>query len=270
MSFSEKYRGTEWGLPLEEPVAPPPSRGRAIGRFIVSLFAIVVLVGLVGAGAWLYLGSQQGSALGPGADPSAEPTTEASVPRDRFIDLMSRQPPLPMHVAFQMTVATGSTEVLMSGEMNMAGDDSAGWMTLATADGSATIDYVILADKTYLRQPGGAWQLGPQTEAMSYNFSVDELARADLTDLGLVERDGRSLYQLRARRFPDELERRLPGMVESSRLDVFVTDLGVPVAMETDVTLRVEKDRQRASVELRSVVEISRFSKPVKITAPEP
>jgi hypothetical protein len=89
---------------------------------------------------------------------------------------------------------------------------------------------------------------------------------------GLVVRDGRELHHLRALTWPDTndpVARAGIAMMRDWSYDLFVTDLGVPVELEFSASASATENGRTTEIQVDATVKISRFSKPIAVTAPE-
>lgn len=275
MSYSEKYRGTEWGQPLESPpTAPQPShRGGGGGRFMVVILWLVVVAGLVGLGAFILSQSEGPNRPVDGARSTAAPTIDRAPLIASFLELTQRRD-LTFHLSFESTIQAGMSAIAFDTEMDVAGDDQSTTMTVAVGKQKVVMEMVVKKGIAYLRESGGRWTRVPADEA-----PVDPLASiaqgATLEYAGSERRDGsRIVHRLVSKDWQLNdvtAAARAQGMrfeVERTRFEVFVSDEGVPEEARFSAQVSLIYQGEDYPVSMRGTYTF-RFGEPISIKAPK-
>jgi hypothetical protein len=277
MSYSEKYRGTEWGQTVEPPpTAPQPSQGGGGGRFMVVILGLVVVAGLAGMGA--YILSQPGAPTRPvyGARSTAAPTPDRAPLIASFVELTKR-PDLTFRWHLESSIQAGFSAMDITADMDVAGKDQVGTITFAAGKEKLVAEMVVKKGVVYVREAGGRWTKGgiPADEA-----PVDPLtsvaAGATFEYVGSERREGsRVVHQLRSKNWVLNDVSRIAsaqGMkvrVASTRFDVFVSDEGVPEEGRFTARLSMVVDGQKINVTVSGSYTFSGFGEPITIKAPK-
>jgi hypothetical protein len=279
MSYSEKYRGTEWGQPVEPgPTAPQPSQsgGGGGGRFMVVILGLVVVAGLVGVGAFIL--SQPAAPTRPvyGARNTAAPTPDRGPLVASFVELTKR-PDLTYHWHLDSSIQAGFSAMDITADMDVAGKDQAGTITFAQGKQKIVAEMVVKKGVVYTREAGGRWRKGdiPADEA-----PVDPLtsvaAGATFLYAGSERREGsRVVHQLRSKNWVLNDVQKIAasqGMsvkVASTRFDVFVSEKGVPEEGRFTARMSMVVDGQKINVTVSGSYTFSRFGEPITIKAPK-
>jgi hypothetical protein len=277
MSYSEKYRGTEWGHSLEPPpTAPQPSQGGGGGRFMVIILGLVVIAGLAGMGAFIL--SQPAAPTRPvsGARSTAAPTPDRTALIASFVELTKR-PGLTFHWHLDSSIQAGFSGMDITSDMDVAGKDQAGTVTFAVGKQKVVAEMVVKKGVVYTREAGGRWRKGdiPADEA-----PVDPLtsvaAGATFEYVGTERRDGsRVVHQLRSKNWVLNDVQKIAasqGMrvrVVSTRFDVFVSEEGVPEEGRFTARMSMVVSGQKINVTVSGSYTFSRFGEPITIKAPK-
>jgi hypothetical protein len=276
MSYSEKYRGTEWGQAVEPPPsAPQPSQGGGGGgRFMVVILGLVVVAGLAGMGAFIL--SQPAGPTRPvyGARNTAAPTPDRKALIASFIEL-TKQPGLTFHLSFDSTIQASASAVDFDAEMDIAGADQATTMTLVSGDEKVVMELVIKKGVAYGRLAGGRWNKVSADDAPKDPLA--SIARGvTLEYAGNERRDGdRLVHRLRSKDWLLNDIENLPGLqgasleVVSTRFDVLVSDEGVPEEAQFSARLAMDYEGRRILVTMKGTYTFSRFGEPITIKAPK-
>jgi hypothetical protein len=282
MSYSDKYRGTEWDQSLDEPPVDEAARGTGgsplLGWLISFVVLALVVAGIAGAGWYLTHDRSRPAALprrtsSESAVPRAT-ITPSSVALSRFVDLATRNPPLPMRVEFHASIRMGGFWRDVSGTVNAAGDDAAGEITISERGARRiTVQVVDIGGRGFARGPGESWRHASRAEVNTPTFLFQKIRADKLDDLGLRWKQNRQLYLFRAREWPGPdligtLPRGSTAAITRRSYEIYVTDLGVPVYVHAEMDVDATQEGQRAAIQLVVSYEISRFSKPVRIVAP--
>jgi hypothetical protein len=293
-SFSERYRGTEWGGPAQPALAlgpatvasrPRASTGIAIGAALLALAAVVAIAFAImqggSGGAQVPAGALR---LPPG---SPEPATAApgTVTKAGVVAAFIKRvttPNLGYHVefsaAFTATAYQGYEVASMAGAMDIRGQDFSGtWRVNVITGQNAETAMVYLGKNGYIRPPEEGWNCAaaraprPQVNA----FSAFKTAK-DVRYEGIVTRNGQRLHRLRATR-PLQINPWVmqdpewaKATVSSVVYDMFVNDDGLPILSTFTARIRVPDPDGVGKTELKIAADY-RFrdiGRPAKITAP--
>jgi hypothetical protein len=276
MSYSEKYRGTEWGQDAQPPpAAPQPSQGGGGGRFMVVILGLVVVAGLVGLGAFIL--SQPAAPTRPvyGARSTAAPTPDRGPLIASFVELTKR-PDLTYHWHLDSSIQAGFSAMDITSDMDVAGKDQAGTITFAVGKQKVVAEMVVKNGVVYAREAGGRWTKGgiPADEA-----PIDPLtsvaAGATFQYVGSERREGsRVVHQLRSKNWVLNDVQRIAasqGMrvrVASTRFDVFVSEDGVPEEGRFTARMSMVVEGQKINVTVSGSYTFSGFGKPITVKAP--
>lgn len=277
MSYSEKYRGTEWGQPVEPlQTTPQPSQGGGGGRSMVVILGLVVVVALLGIGAFIL--SQPAAPTRPvyGARNTAAPTPDRGPLIASFVELAKR-PDHTFHWHLDSSIQAGFSAMDITADMDVAGKDQAGTITFAVGKEKVVAEMVVKNGVVYTREAGGRWRKGeiPADEA-----PVDPLTSvaggATFQYAGSERRDGsRVVHHLRSKDWELNDVQRIAssqGMkvrVASTRFDVFVSDEGVPEEGRFTARMSMTVSGQRINVTVSGSYTFSRFGEPITIKAPK-
>jgi hypothetical protein len=274
MSYSEKYRGTEWGQPLEPPpTAPQPSQGGGGGRPIVVALGLAVL-GLLAALAFIL--SQPGPPPRPvyGARSTAAPTPDRSVVIRAFQDL-SRRSDLSFHLKYDGAIQAGGVWMTIGADMDVAGKDQAGTMRFEVAQDAVTAEYVIKDGVVYARDVGGRWQKGTIPRSQLPEDPLESIAGgATLEYMGPERREGHIVHRLRSRDWQlNDVQgiaasQGLRFRVMDTRFDVWVSDAGVPEEARFTAHVRIGTEERELRMTMRGTYTFTDFGKKVTIKAP--
>lgn len=279
MSYSEKYRGTEWGQELEPPpAAPQPSHGGggSGGRFMVIIMGLVVVAGLAGVGAFIL--SQPGAPTRPvyGARSTAAPTPDRKALIASFLEF-TRTPGLSFHVRLDSSIQAGFSGLDITSDMDVAGKDQAATMTFVVGKEKVVAEMVLKDGVVYAREGGGRWTKGsiPAGEVPADPLA-SVAAGATFQYVGSERRGGsREVHHLRSKDWVLNDVSRIAaaqGMkvrVASTRFDVYVSDEGVPEEGRFDARLSMTVSGQRINVTMSGTYTFSRFGEPITIKAPK-
>jgi hypothetical protein len=278
MSYSEKYRGTEWGQPVEPPpMAPQPSQGGGGGgRAMVVILGLLVIAGLGGMAAFIL--SQPAAPTRPiyGARDTAAPTIDRAPLIASFVEFTKR-PGLTFHVRLDSSIQAGFSGLDITSDIDVAGKDQAGTMTFALGKEKVVTEIVLKDGVVYAREGGGRWTKGaiPADQAPADPLA-SVAAGATFQYVGSERRDGdREVHLLRSKDWVLNDVQRIAsaqGMkvrVASTRFDVFVSDKGVPEEGRFRAQLSMTVEGQRINVTLTGTYTFSRFGEPIIIKAPK-
>jgi hypothetical protein len=270
MSFSDQYRGTEWGPsadPPGDPLPPRSPRGGLLSK-ILAILAIVAVIGGVGAGGLFLLSNNQaGASPSPTASPTPRPSPTVAL--QRFLKL-SANPRLSYHMKFSMLVDTAGTDVDMRGDMDVSGSDFKGTVTLKSGSDVVRLEMIEKAGKTYGRTPGGRWRLLPPDDSPDTANPFQMIAAENaLTDIGVVKLGGKSLHRLHMSELPnaDQFLKSagLSGTIDTFSFDAYVTDAGVPV----QIVIKMKVSMGSGSATVSMSFNFSNWGKAVRIVAPK-
>jgi hypothetical protein len=285
-SYSERYRGTQWnGAPaIAQPAAPQRTRG---GVNMLLVVGVLLLIGTI-AGLALSFASRPPAGIVPAADlasgkplptpsprithdprPSPSPTPLRRTPPARPSPSPADLGPMPDHPAeafvWRMLQADASYRVVADGrfeagnerftmkiEMDVAGSDVKGSVTVAQKRVRATVDMIVKDGAQYMRIPGEGWvrEDGPPEAMPGDIFGYEADAYDGLEYLGRVTRDGKKLHHLRL--LTDDVEALTRGLrdelgdaaldIRKLRFDIWVTADGRPrsALIRFDGTVRVD------------------------------
>jgi hypothetical protein len=268
MTLSQRYRGTEWGQPLDTPPTTPKG-GRRPGRRVL----VVLLAGLAiaGVGGWTALGGRLPAV--PGASPT--PAKPNSVFAQRFLKLVTKDP-FAYHLAYRATLKAGDQTATVATDVNVSGADFAGTTKVQRGGARIAMDVVLKGARAYGRLPKAGWSVIPAVELATPASPFEALtATSSLEDLGEVTRSGKKLRRLRTSQWlAGDPNRLLAGQdgsvkVESSTFDVFVTSAGVPVEAVLTAELSGNIGGESRTATVRATYAFSNVGKPVKVTAPK-
>jgi hypothetical protein len=270
MTLSQRYRGTEWGQPLD-PAPAPPKRGRRGARSVV--LVLLVAGALAAIGGWTALGGRLPALPGIGASPS--PAKPNSLVAQRFLKVVTK-PPLTFHVAYRATLKAANQTAAISGDLDVSGADFAGATKIQRGGARVAMDVVYKAGRAYGRLPKANWTVIPPDELATPANPFHVLsATSSLEDLGDVTRAGKKLRRLRTGEWlagdPNRLLAGQPGTVkvDSSTFDIFVTAAGVPVEALLSARLSGELGGKPGAASLTATYTFTKVGTPVKISAPK-
>lgn len=279
MSYSEKYRGTEWGQALEPPPsAPQPSQGGGGGggRFMVVILGLVVVAALAGMGAFIL--SQPAAPTRPvyGARNTAAPTPDRTALIASFIEFTKR-PGLTFHVRLDSSIQAGFSGMDITSDLDVAGKDQAGTMTFKLGKEKVVTEIVVKDGVVYAREGGGRWSKGEIPADQAPADPLASVARgATFQYVGSERREGsRVVHQLRSKDWVLNDVQRIAGnqgmrvRVANTRFDVFVSEEGVPEEGRFTARLSMEVSGQKINVTLTGSYTFSRFGEPITIKAPK-
>jgi hypothetical protein len=232
-SFSERYRGTQWGQPTGPASPPPQPRGTG------PLVAIgVILLAIVGGVVVLALFASRPPTTGGPPPPTGPPATPRPTPgvEVRVLDafwVRIRDPHASYKVAAQGRVRVPGEAVSFSMGLDVAGDDYAGRISFGTDLRNAPI--VRKDGVVWVRTADGRW-LDHKSNAAVYRQTPFMGLRnaSELAYDGPVKVEGETLYRIVS------TDRYRPGgglildpgslsvFVDSVRLELLVTETGVP------------------------------------------
>jgi hypothetical protein len=269
MTLSQRYRGTEWGQPLDPPPAPP-RRGLRPGRKLG--LVLLVAAALAAIGGWTALGGRVPPLPGlPGASASPKPNTAAA---QRFLRVVTKGP-LMYHVSYRATLKSADQTVAVNGELDVAGAEFAGTTRVQRGGARVAMDVVYKGGRAYGRLPRAIWTVIPVDELATPVNPFQALSlTSPLEDLGEVTRSGKKLRRLRTGEWlAGDPNRLLAGQagsvaVESSTFDFFVTTAGVPVEAVLSARLTGEIAGETGTAGLTATYTFSKFGTRVRITAP--
>jgi hypothetical protein len=276
MSYSEKYRGTEWGQPVEPgPTAPQPSQSGGGGRFMVVILGLVVVAGLVGLGAFIFSQSEGPNRPVYGARRTAAPTIDRAPLIASFVELTKR-PDLTFHLQFEGTIQAGGFWMTIATETDVAGKDQAGTMRFEVAQDKAASEYVLKDGVIYAREVGGRWQKGNIPRSQLPEDPLESIAGgATLEYMSPERREGREVHRLRSRdwQLNDVQEiaasQGLRLRVIDTRFDVWVSDAGVPEEARFTAHVRIGTEQREIRMTMRGSYTFSGFGEPITIKAPK-
>jgi hypothetical protein len=290
-SFSERYRGTEWGAPPEAALAvgTVPAGGRtrattgiAIGAGVLAMAAVVAIAFAV----------MQGGSSGPEvpADalrlPPSSPGPATAAPGTvtkagviaAFVKRVTAAN-LGYHVefsaAFTATAYYNYEVANMAGTMDIRGQDFAGNWRIHIIDGqNAEVAMVYLGKNGYVRPAEEKWTCaakGPRPQVNA--FSAFKAAK-DVRYEGIVTKDGLRLHRLRATRplqinpwvlqDPDWAK----ATVSSVVYDIFVNDDGLPIVATFTARIRVPDGVAKTEVKIVADYRFGNIGAPAQIKAP--
>lgn len=239
-SFIEKYRGTEWGQPIEPP-PPPPRRGRPVLLVVgFALFAIALGGGIVGLGLMLAPRADQPGGIRDriGATPPAPLTP---YPETRVLDAFwdAVQDPFPSyHVSGTGTTRTPAFTTSFTLEYDVAGDDYAGRVTTTGPGATGPASIVRKGGFVFVRPDSGGDWFGRKTDdpVLLQTPFMGLGGRSFLRyDTPVTGDAGESWHRLAS---TDQYRPSIPRMLGISTfpmspdlvaLEIIVTDAGVPV-----------------------------------------
>ena len=264
MTFSQQYRGTEWGEPLE-PGPPVVESGKRRSRILVVLGVAAIAAAL----AWTGLG---GRLPLPGAAPTPGPNGPHA---QRFLKTVTKDP-LSFRVAYRAVLEARGLEATLTGRIDVSGRDFRGEATIQRGTARVAFDVVYKKGRAYTQLPKIGWTVVPPEETgASPNVFESLSTRSRLVDLGQVKRGGRTLRQLRTTDWlAGDLNRLVAGTVaspkvEKSTTDFYVTAAGIPVEAALKADLSAVVGGKRTTVTLRATYRFSRIGTPVRVTAPK-
>jgi hypothetical protein len=268
MTLSQRYRGTEWGQPLDTPPTAP-KRGRRRGRSVLLLVLGALAVAAIGG--WTALGGRL-PAL-PGASPT--PAKPNSAVAQRFLKLVTKNP-LTYHVVYRATLKTADQTATVAGDLDVSGTDFTGATKIQRGGARLAMDVVFKGGRAYGRLPKASWTVIPTDELATPASPFAVLSAASsLEDLGDVTRAGKKLRRLRTSTWlAGDPTRLLAGQagsvsVESSTFEIFVTSAGVPVEGLLTANLSGEVGGKRGTASVRATYVFSNVGKPVRISVPK-
>jgi hypothetical protein len=268
MTLSQRYRGTEWGQPLDTP-SGGPKHGRRPGRKML----VVLLAGLAiaGIGGWTALGGRL--PVVPGASPT--PAKPNSAFAQRFLKLVTKDP-FTYHLAYRATLKTGDQTATVATDVDVAGADFTGTTKVQRGGARIALDVVLTGGRAYGRLPKAGWAVIPAVELATPASPFEALAAtSSLEDLGEATRSGKKLRRLRTSQWlggdPNRLLAGQAGSVtvESSTFEVFVTSAGVPVDAVLTAELKGNIGGESQTATVRATYAFSNVGRPVKVNAPK-
>jgi hypothetical protein len=267
MTLSQRYRGTEWGQPLDTP--PSQKRGRRRSRSVLLLILAALAVAAIGG--WTALGGKLPAPLGA----SPTPAKPNSVIAQRFLKLVTKDP-LTYHLAYRATLKVGNQTATVATDVDVSGTDFTGATKIQRGGARVAMDVILKGNRAYGRLPKGGWTVIPIVELATPASPFEALsATSSLEDLGEVTRSGKKLRRLRTSQWlAGDPNRLLAGQagsveVESSTFEIFVTAAGVPVEAVLTADLSGNIGGEPATASLRATYAFSNVGKPVKVTAPK-
>ena len=280
MSYSEKYRGTEFGQPDEPPPAAattpttgPPTR-LPIAMAGVVLLGVAVVVGAAG------ILSQPppppfSRSLSEISRRTPMPTGDPDVVLASFRRLAAR-PDLRFHMQVERRLSSGGLWLTTTGDMDVVGKDEAGTMTFQIRGDEVTYEYAVRKGVAQTRLAGTkAWQKGDiAADQRPQNPFLTMAAARGFFHAGVERRSGRVVHILRTTRWliPDVNEltsgRGVTVTVHDSRLDVYVSTTGVPEEARFNAQLTLTASGQKAPLRIRATYLFSEVGGPLAIEAP--
>ena len=164
----------------------------------------------------------------------------------------------------------------ITGEMDAAGRDFAGTISISSEDESRTVEVVRVGDESYVRPENGAWQVVDDEGSQPVNPFAGLESAAEVEYIGEAEWQGQSMYQLRTSKWlgddPASMESATLTDVEliSHSFDIFVTADGVPVGGELTAELTGSVNGTPATITNSYTYTFEDVGDPVTIEAPVP
>jgi hypothetical protein len=181
---------------------------------------------------------------------------------------------VPLHVSFNANVEVQGQRIPFSGEVDAVGSDAAGTVTVPVQGQLTTVEMVLIKGNAYGRAPGGQWGRLQVQQTQPINPFPRLRSTGDLKYVGIAQRAGRPLHQLRTTRWIGEDPSRITGSglegaaIRDSRFDIFTESDGKPVEAALEFTMTGRSSG--GPVELKGDVtyRFSRVGEKVTITPP--
>ena len=277
LSFSERYRGTEWGQ-TAAPLPAPAGGGGDGPRVLPIVIGVVLLAVVAGLGIYVFAGAATMPstitrvALSPTA-PGRQTATQVAL--DRFRKLTADEK-LPYHVAYEGLVRSIGLQFQLKGDVDVVGENIAGDMTFRWMGQSATADVVIVDGAAYgrIKDVEGGWEKLDGFESTTPANVFPAIRAAEIEALDRATRGNRRLHQLRTTEWvgadPASIigDPSVKASVARSNLDLYVEDDGTPVEGLLQSTLRFG-DRDSIDVHMEVRYLFSAVGEPVEIVAPD-
>jgi hypothetical protein len=275
-SFSEKYRGTEWGQSTALPAAPVVADGGP--RVLPLVVGVVLLAVVAGLGIFAFAGAASSPStitrvsLSPTA-PGRQTATQVALDRFRKLTADER---LPHHVSYDGLVRSIGLQFQLKGDADVVGTDMAGEFTFRWMGQSATADVVIVDGAAYgrLKDVEGGWEKLDGFESTTPANIFPAIRAAEIEPLDRATRGSRRLHQLRTSEWVGADPAAIVGdpsvkaTVARSELNLYVEDDGTPVEALLQSTIRFE-DRDSIDLHMEVRYLFSAVGDPVEIAPPE-
>ncbi len=200
--------------------------------------------------------------------PSGQQVIEAFLARYASEDV-------PFHVRFDASVEVQGQRIPFSGEVDAVGSDAAGTVTVPVQGGElTTVEMVLVKGKAYGRAPGGQWGRLEVQQTQPINPFPRLRAGGDLKHIGVTQRAGRALHQLRTTKWIGEDPSKIAGSglqgaaIKESRFDIFTESDGRPVEAALDFTMTGRSSGRPVELKGDVTYRFSKVGEKVTITPP--
>lgn len=216
------------------------------------------------------------AAVSPSVSP-APSTADGDQIIDTFLSEFAQED-TNFHTDFEGTITTEgegqSVDTDLDGDLDIAGSDGAGELTVSAGGQEATVEVVILDGDAYARPEGGAWQKNEdfrQTQPLNpfLKLSADALSYE-----GEKERGGQRVHHLQTTQWtgddPSTLESQglTDGEIEDTTFDIYVTEQGEPVESVLEFTMTGKSQGVPVEIAGEFTYRFSDIGKNVTIEAP--
>lgn len=169
---------------------------------------------------------------------------------------------------------SGSETFRIRGEMDAAGSDFGGSISIGSDDESNNVEVIRVGDESYVRPNGGAWQAVDDDGSQPVNPFVALESAAEVEYIGEAEWQGQAVHQLLTAKWlgddPASMESETLTDVElvEHTFDIFATADGVPVGGELTAELRGSVNGAPATITNAYTYTFEDVGEPVTIQAP--
>jgi hypothetical protein len=234
------------------------------------LVPLVVLITIV-AGA---CGSTSVSpAPGGASTPAATATPSGQQVIEAFLARYASEE-VPFHVRFDANVEVQGQRIPFSGEVDAVGSDAAGTVTVPVQGQLTTVEMVLVNGNAYGRVPGGQWGRLQMQQTQPINPFPRLRAGGDLKYVGVAQRAGRPLHQLRTTKWIGEDPAKIAGTglqgaaIRDSTFDIYTESDGRPVEAALDFTMTGKSSGKPIELKGDVTYRFSKVGEKVTITPP--
>ena len=253
----------------------PPARLSLPRLGVVSASVVAGVVLVVAAGVFALLAGDrfQGSSA-PGVSPTPVGSLPiGSLPPSSALEAfraLASDPARTYHVAAHTVVVVGDTTVEVVTALDHARGAYAGTVEFTTPARTTHEDVIVIPPAAYLRETDGPWRTGDAPKRDPDPFAALGPG-TPIVDLGFETVKGRSLHHLVVRLIPVDttLAPKVKAVVFTSTVfDLWVDEVGVPVAGRFELAARAVADEAPVGVRISADLDFSRVGEPMTISAP--
>jgi hypothetical protein len=286
-SFSERYRGTEWGIPTAPQPATVAATPTARGGAVVVGGGILALTAVAALALFMFQGRGAEPALPAGAVRLPEASAVATEKPGRvtktsvvnaFVKRVNAKNfayTVEFSAAFTATEYNSYEVASMSGAMDIRSQDFSGQWRIHIINGqNAEVAMVFKGKNGYVRLPEEGWECAGKGPRPNVNAFAGLTAARDLQYEGIKTKNGARLHQLRATK-PRAIN---PWVLQDSEwakatvkgviYDVYVNDSGVPVVSTFTARIRVPDGVAKTEIKIVADYRFRNVGRPVDIKAP--